>query len=161
MVVARNVKARTIKEDAEYMKNIIFPVLAGVFISLQGVFNSRAGEKIGFWETNTFVHATGLAFAVLMLVIAGNGSFSRLGEVNRVYLLGGVLGTLIIYTVMRGISSLGVALTIAILLITQLVAATVIDTFGLFGSIPIRFDYTKLLGIIIMIVGIVVFKIRG
>jgi len=31
------------------MKGIIFSIAAGLFISLQGVFNTRLGEKIGFW----------------------------------------------------------------------------------------------------------------
>lgn len=143
------------------MKNMVFPILAGVFIALQGVFNSRVGEKIGFWETNTFVHATGLVFTVIILIFAGNGSFTKIGEVNRLYLLGGVLGVLIVYTVMRGITSLGAALTVSVLLVTQLAAATLIDALGLFGSAPLEFDYTKLLGLIIMVAGIVVFKIRG
>lgn len=143
------------------MKNIIFPLLAGVFIALQGVFNTRVSEKIGFWEANTFVHATGLIITLILLVIAGDGSFSRLGEVNKLYLLGGVLGALIVYTVVHGIASLGAAMTTAILLVTQLITATVIDTFGLFGNQPIKFDYTKFVGIAVMIAGIVIFKARG
>lgn len=143
------------------MKGIIFSIAAGLFISLQGVFNTRMGEKIGFWETNTFVHGSGLVFTLIMLFIYGNGSFSRLGEVNKIYLLGGALGVLIIFSVMNGISALGATYCIAILLVTQLIAATVIDSFGLFGSPIIEFDITKLLGLGIMIAGIIVYKMKG
>ena len=143
------------------MKGILFSIAAGVFISLQGVFNTRLGEKIGFWETNTFVHASGLVFTLIMLLAAGTGSFARLGEVNKLYMLGGVLGVLIIFSVMNAISALGATYCIAILLVTQLIAATIIDSFGLFGSPVIKFDITKLLGIAIMIAGIVVFKLKG
>jgi transporter family-2 protein len=143
------------------MKNIIFPLLAGVFIALQGVFNTRVSEKIGLWEANTFVHGTGFIFTVILLFITGDGNFYRLGEVNKVYLFGGMLGTLIVYTVVQGMASLGAVMTTAILLVTQLITATVIDTFGLFGNQPIKFDYTKLVGIAVMIAGIVIFKARG
>lgn len=143
------------------MKGIMFSIAAGLFISLQGVFNTRMGEKIGFWETNTFVHASGLAFTLIMLFAAGSGSFSMLGEVNKLYMIGGVLGVLILFSVMNAIAALGATYTVAILLITQLIAATVIDSFGLFGSPVIRFDITKFLGIAIMIIGIIVFKLKG
>lgn len=143
------------------MKGIMFSIAAGLFISLQGVFNTRMGDKIGFWETNTFVHASGLAFTLIMLFAAGSGSFSMLGEVNKLYMLGGVLGVLILFSVMNAIAALGATYTVAILLITQLIAATVIDSFGLFGSPVIRFNITKFLGIAIMIIGIIVFKLKG
>lgn len=143
------------------MKGIIFSIAAGLFISLQGVFSTRMGEKIGFWETNTFIHASGLAFTLIMLLAVGSGSFSKLREVNKLYMLGGVLGVLILFSVMNAIAALGATYTVAILLVTQLIAATIIDSFGLFGSPIIRFDITKFLGIAIMIAGIIVFKLKG
>lgn len=143
------------------MKGIIFSITAGLFISLQMVFNARIGEKIGFWEANAFVHATGLAFTLIMLLAAGNGSFSKIGEVNKLYLLGGILGVIIVFSVMNAITALGSTYTIAILLVTQLIAATIIDSFGLFDSQIIKFDITKLIGIAVMIAGIIIYKIKG
>lgn len=143
------------------MKGIILSIAAGLFISLQGVFNTRLGEKIGFWETNTFVHGTGFLLTLIIMLAAGSGSFARIGEASKVYMLGGVLGVLILFSVMNAISALGATYSVAILLVTQLIAATIIDSFGLFGSTVVRFDITKLLGIVIMVAGIVVFKLKG
>ncbi|HYE83904.1 MAG TPA: DMT family transporter [Clostridia bacterium] len=143
------------------MKGIIFSIAAGVFISLQGVFNTRLSEKIGFWETNTFVHATGFIFTFIIMLAAGNGSITRIGEANKLYMVGGMLGVMILFSVMNAISLLGATYSVAILLVTQLIAATIIDSFGLFGSPVIKFDMTKLLGLSIMIAGIIVFKLKG
>jgi transporter family-2 protein len=143
------------------MKGIMFAIAAGVFISLQQVFNTRLGEKIGFWETNTVVHGSGLALSLIILFAAGNGSFAKIGEANKLYLLGGAMGVIIIFSVMNAISTLGATYSVAILLVTQLIAATFIDSFGLFGSPVIKFDTTKFLGLTIMIAGIIVFKIKG
>lgn len=143
------------------MKGITFAIASGVFICLQSIFNTRLGEKIGFWETNTFVHLSGFAVAFIIALISGNGSITRIGEANKIYLLGGVLGVLIVFTVMNAMSALGVTLSVAILLVTQLITATLIDSFGLFGSPVIQFDSTKFLGIAIMIAGIIVFKLKG
>ncbi|HYF82972.1 MAG TPA: DMT family transporter [Clostridia bacterium] len=143
------------------MNGILFSIAAGIFISLQGVFNTRLSEKIGFWETNTFVHASGFVFTFIIMMAVGSGSFKRIGEANKLYLIGGMLGVLILFSVMNAISALGATYSVAILLVTQLIAATIIDSFGLFSSPVIKFDITKLLGIAIMISGIIVFKIKG
>ena len=71
------------------------------------------------------------------------------------------MGVLIVFSAMIAVLALGATYSIAILLVAQLAAATVIDSFGLFGSPVIEFDITKLLGIAIMIAGIVVFKLKG
>ena len=142
-------------------KGIIFSIAAGLCISLQGVFNTRLGEKLGFWETNTFVHGTGFALTLIIMLIYGTGSFSGIGEVKKLYLLGGFLGVMIIFSVMNAISALGATYCIAILLVTQLVAATLIDSFGLFGSPVIKFSITKLIGLAVMIAGIVIYKLKG
>jgi hypothetical protein len=98
------------------MKGILFSIAAGLFISLQSVFNTRVGEKIGFWETNTFVHATGLVFTFIIMLAAGSGGYKRIGEVNKLYLVGGLLGVLILFSVMNAISALGATYSVAILM---------------------------------------------
>lgn len=143
------------------MRGIMFSIAAGLFISLQSVFNTRLSEKIGFWETNTFVHGSGFVLTFIIMMAAGNGSIKRIGEANKLYLLGGMLGVLILFSVMNAISALGATYSVAILLVTQLIVATIIDSFGLFDTPLIKFDITKFLGIAIMIAGIIVFKLKG
>lgn len=143
------------------MLGIIYSILAGILISIQGVFNTRVSDKIGLWETTTIVHAIGLAFAFIIMLIWGDGNFKKLEAVNKIYLLGGAFGVIVIYSVIKGISLLGVTFSVEILLITQLICATIIDNFGLFGNPQVKVDFTKLLGILVMIGGIIIFKLKG
>lgn len=143
------------------MLGILYPLLAGILISLQTVFNARVSEKIGLWETTTIIHVIGLILVTVITLIWGQGSFGKLAEVNKLHLLGGVFGVFIVFSIAKGASLLGVSLSISVLLISQLVMAAIIDTFGLFGAKQITFDYTKPLGILIMIAGIIIFKIKG
>lgn len=53
---------------------------------------------------------------------------------------------------------MGPTFGIGIILISQLLAAALIDAFGLFGSERLRFSLNHFLGIAIMIAGIVIFK---
>lgn len=143
------------------MVGIVYSILAGIFISVQSVFNTRVSDKIGSFETTAVVHAIGLTVAVITMFIWGDGSLTRLQDVNKFYLLGGAFGVIIIYSVTKSISLLGATYSVAILLITQLICATIIDTFGLFGSTQVKFDFTKPIGLLIMVIGIIIFKLKG
>ena len=55
------------------MMAIISAIISGISMSLQGVFNTRLGEKIGTWETNVFVQASGLALTLIILMFFGQG----------------------------------------------------------------------------------------
>lgn len=140
------------------MFGIICAIISGISMSLQGVFNTRLGEKIGTWETNVFVQGTGLILTLIISFIIGKGSYSQIKNVNKLYLLGGALAVIITFTVMQSISSMGPTCGIGIILVAQLLAAAIIDAFGLFGSEKIKFSLHHFIGVAIMIIGIVIFK---
>lgn len=137
---------------------IIFSIIAGMAMSVQGVMNTRLGEGIGNMEANAFVQGSAFALALLVLLFYRQGSFSALGQVNKLYWLGGVLGLVITLTVMLGIKSLGTTLAISIILISQLFIAALIDAFGLMGSEKLAFGWNKYLGLALMTGGMLLFK---
>ena len=143
------------------MLGIIFSIIAGISMSVQGVFNTRLGEKIGIWETSVVVQSIALAIALIATFIVGDGSFKAIKEANKLYLLGGVLGAIITFTVMHGIGSLGTTLAVAIILVAQLTAAALIDNFGLFGASCVKCGSRQFIGVVIMLIGIIVFKWKG
>lgn len=139
---------------------IIFSIIAGMAMSVQGVMNTRLGEGIGNMEANTFVQGTAFALALIVLIFWQQGSFTALGQVNKLYWLGGVLGIVITLTVMLGIKSLGTTLSISIILISQLLIAAVIDAFGLMGSEKVAFGWSKYVGLALMTGGMLLFKYK-
>jgi len=140
------------------MFGIICAIISGIAMSIQGVFNTRLGEKIGVWETTLLVQAIALMVSIVIFFFLRDGSYAYLRNSNKMYLLGGVLGVVITFTVIKSVSSMGPALGIGIILISQLLSAALIDVFGLFGSERIKFSLNHFLGIAIMIIGIVIFK---
>ena len=139
---------------------IIFSIVAGMAMSVQGVMNTRLGEGIGNMEANAFVQGTACALALIVLIFWRQGSFTALGQVNKLYWLGGVLGIVITLTVMLGIKSLGTTLAISIILISQLLIAAVIDAFGLMGSEKVAFGWSKYVGLALMTGGMLLFKYK-
>ena len=140
------------------MMAIIFAIISGISMTLQGIFNTKLGDKIGVWETNVIVQATGLVLTLIISFFFGKGNYKEIKDVNKLYLLGGVLGVIIIFTVMKSIGGMGATCGIGIILIAQFLSAALIDSFGLFDTQKISFGIKEILGIGMMIVGIVVFK---
>lgn len=137
---------------------IFFAIISGISMSIQGVLNTQLSSKIGLFETNVFVQGTALVLTLILSFFFRNGDYRELREVNKLYLLGGVLGVIVIFTVMKSIGSMGATSAIAIILIAQLVSAALIDAFGLFNTKQVSFGLKEIFGVLIMISGIIVFK---
>lgn len=142
------------------MLGVLYAIIAGLFITLQSVFNARVGEKVGSLETTLVVHFIGLITAIIAVYFMGEGNLRRINEVNKLYLIGGAFGVIIIYSAVRSFSILGPTYAISILLISQLLVGLVIDTLGLFGTTKIQLFATKPIGILIMLIGIWIFQIK-
>lgn len=140
------------------MAGVIFSIIAGAAMSIQGVMNTRLSDKIGLYESNVFVQGTAFFLSILALWILGKGSFKGIGDVNKFYLLGGVLGLVITVTVMLGIGKLSPTVAISVILISQLFVAALIDAFGLMGSEKIAFCWNKYVGMALMIGGVLLFR---
>ena len=142
------------------MLGLFFSILAGAMMSIQGVFNSRVTEKVGINETNIIVQGTAFVAALIAFFIWGKGNLKNIGSVNKLYLLGGIIGVVITFSVIKGISSLGTTVAVSSILIAQLLTAAMIDFFGLFGAQHQKFGLNEIIGLAIMIAGIVIFKLK-
>ena len=87
------------------------------------------------------------------------GTVASLFAIDKKYmLLGGVMGAFITYTVIKGVELLGPAKAIMFIVVSQLIVAYLIELFGLFGSEKASFDFSKLIGMALMIGGVILFK---
>ncbi|MRN52625.1 DMT family transporter [Paenibacillus monticola] len=140
------------------MAGIFYSLLAGIVIAIQGAMNTRLGEKVGFWLTNSFVHGSGFIVSFIIYLFIRDGHLGQFQSVNKGYLFGGALGVLIVFSVMQGMGRLGTAYSVAFILVAQLIFALIIDSMGLFGVTKTPLQWNKLAGIGVMIGGILIFK---
>lgn len=140
------------------MWGVIFSIIAGMAMSIQGVMNTRLSEGVGTMWSNAFVQVTAAVLSLLALIFYRDGSIAALGETNKLYWFGGVFGLVITITVMLGIRSLSPTVSISIILISQLTVAALIDAFGLMGSERVPFGWTKFAGLALMVGGVLLFK---
>lgn len=130
-------------------------------MSIQGVFNTGVTKETGPWLTNCFVQLTAFLVCVgfFLFMEQGKVPIGDLFKIDHKYmLLGGVLGAFITLTVIQSMSSLGPAKAILAIVITQVLVGYLVELFGMFGVEKVAFSVTKLIGIIIAIAGLVVFK---
>ncbi len=138
----------------------IWSIIAGAAMSIQGVMNTRLGEKIGLYEANTFVQGTSFILSLLAMWFLGKGSFKPIIDVNKLYLFGGAIGLLITITVMLGMGKLSPAAAVSVILISQLLVAAIINAFGIMGTEKEAFGWNKYIGLALMIGGMLLFKIK-
>ena len=72
--------------------------------------------------------------------------------------LAGVIGAFITITVIQSMGALGPAKAAMLIVISQLAVAYIIELLGIFGVDKQPFEWRKLLGMGIAIVGIIIFK---
>lgn len=140
------------------MQGIIFAFLGGAFITLQGVANTRISHDIGTWQTAAVTQFTGFLMAMLILVIIRDNKWKKFKRVNPLYLTGGSLGAVIIFSNVEAIQLVGVTLSIAAILISQLSLTFVIDGKGWFGVVKQRMRLPQFIGIGLMVIGVVILR---
>ncbi len=142
------------------MIGFIFAIIAGSFMAIQGVFNTRLAQSSSLWVSNSWVHLTGLIVCIALWLFTGKQSLKPLLLAsNRWYLLGGVLGAIIVFSVIKSMAALGPSVAVMTFLSAQLITAYVIELFGLFGTETVSFDFKKAIGMALVIGGIIVSKI--
>ena len=136
----------------------IFAIISGAAMSIQGVMNTRLGEKIGVYESNLYVQGTAFLLSLIAVWVLGKGNIKEITDVNKIYLFGGLLGLIITITVMKSVGALNPTVAISTILVAQLITAALIDAFGIMESEKIPFTWTNYLGIALMIGGVIIFK---
>ncbi|PEJ96174.1 DMT family transporter [Bacillus wiedmannii] len=140
------------------MKGVVFAILAGVSITLQGTFNAKLSSHIGIWSTSIITHFIGFLIATTIFLLKKEEKIADLKDVKKIYLVAGALGGLIICAETVAIHAMGVTLTAGTLMVAQLLTATLIEMKGLFQMKKIQMERYHIVGTIVMIIGIAVFN---
>lgn len=141
------------------MIGFFIALISGALMSVQGVFNTQVTKSSGIWVANAFVQFTALLVCLGAWFFTDRSSFGGLLKVEPKYmLLGGVIGAFITYTVIKSMELLGPAKSVMLIVIAQLIVAYVIELFGWFGVEKEPLQWRKVIGMLIAIAGITIFK---
>lgn len=141
------------------MIGFFIALLSGALMSIQGVFNTQVTKASGIWVANAFVQFTALLVCLGAWLVTDRSSFAGVLKVEPKYmLLGGAIGAVITYTVIKSMDMLGPAKAVMLIVVAQLLVAYVIELLGWFGTEKQPLEIRKIIGMVITIAGIIIFK---
>ena len=134
-------------------------ILSGACMSVQGVFNTQVTKSSSIWAANIFVQATALLVCIVAWFFSDRTPLTQVLKVEPKYmLLGGAIGAVITYTVIKCMDMMGPAKAVMVIVVAQLLIAYLIELFGLFGVEKQSFSFSKVIGMALAIGGILIFK---
>ena len=140
---------------------ILFAIAAGAGVAGQAVINARLRFVLG-----APVWAAMAQFVVGLLMLTLFAALSRQpipagADIARApwwMWTGGVFGALFILMAVIVTPTLGAALMLASSIVGQLGAALVIDHYGLFGATVIPISGTRVLGVVLLALGVILMR---
>ena len=146
--------------------NKLYFVLAlgtGAGVAVMAVFNARLGGLLGgpFWAAATqFSVALATVLSVAFLTRQPPPITTGIGGAPWWIWSGGIFSATFIVVSIFLTPRLGVALTLATIIVGQLSAALVVDHFGLFGGPVVRVSVTRVAGVGLLLAGVTLMRWR-
>jgi len=135
---------------------VALAAIAGVLVGMQAPVNSRLGRALGSVQAATFSFVVGTVALALVatLFYKGLGSFGQVGKAPAWAWIGGLFGAVYVTVAILTVRTLGVSGLTAIVISGQLAAAVVIDRFGLLGIAKQPIGVERIVGLVLLVVGV-------
>lgn len=139
---------------------ILLLILAGTFVSLQASINARLAKYIGFLEAAFVSFLVGTVTLMILVLFKGENNLKSIGEVPIIYLTGGILGALFVFSITYAIHIVGVTGTLAISISVQLLIGLLLDTFDPMKVIKLNISIYNVIGVLFVILGVFLILLR-
>lgn len=136
----------------------LFAIIIGMVISVMISFNGTLQTAVGVPYSLIIIHAVGLISISLLMFIKKEKM--KIDKSISIFLYsGGLIGIALTLTNMATINTIGVALTTAFGIFGQLLFSSIVDHFGLLGMTKYPFDKRKLVGFLIILIGLIIMTV--
>ncbi|MCQ6557173.1 DMT family transporter [Paenibacillus mendelii] len=140
---------------------IVLALIAGSLVSLQNIFNSKVNERAGSWATTTLVLGLGFLASLMFGLIFEGKQIFNFQHMQTWYWFSGMIGVGVVVCLVQGMKLLGPTYATSIALIAQLGFALMWDSLGWLGLEKVPFTPQQLIGVLMVVGGIIVFKLGG
>lgn len=137
-----------------YILGIFIAIAVGALTSIQSSINTNLGKYVGGIGAALVSFLVGTLTLLIFYFIFSNSGLKNAGKAPIYLFIGGIFGAMFVFAMIKLIPSLGVSSSMAGVIAGQLIAAVLIDHFGLFGLTPIKFNYIRFLGTIFLLLGV-------
>jgi len=136
---------------------ILVVFVAGVGFAIQAPLNAALGKGIGGGVAAATI-SFGVGFAALLVLtfVLGEGrALTRAISVSPMYWAGGLLGTVVVWSMLWSVPTIGILTAFAALLLGQLSAALVLDAIGAFAAPVHAITPTRVLALLMVAGGLI------
>ena len=136
---------------------VLLATAAGCLVGLQAPVNARLGRQVGYLQAATVSFVIG-TLALILVAALSSGGLSGMANASRApwwALVGGVLGAFYVTVALVTVRTLGLSGLTAIVVTGQLAIAVVVDRFGLLGIARQHIDAPRIVGLVLLLVGVV------
>lgn len=139
------------------MYNLI-SIFIGGLISMMILLNGVLSNATGNYTSSVIIHMVGL-FSVIMVLLLTKSKFKLQRGIPLYVYSAGAIGVFTVLFNNLSFAALGVSVPLALGLLGQSLASIVIDHFGLLEMKVIKFEKKKIVGLLIISLGIVVMAV--
>ncbi len=138
----------------------VLALLAGIGIPVMAAMNSDLGERLSSPAAASFIlFCVGAVSSLIMLLVFNPPAKNFFSVAPPIYYFGGVLVAFYILSITWIVPRFGVGNAVFFVLLGQIISATAIDHFGLFGMPVIAMEARRIFGIALMAAGVFMARI--
>ena len=142
------------------MESLIFAVLAGVMVTIQGSFNGIMTPYIGPMGTSLAGAVIQTVLLVVIQLIKEKKMVSLKG-VPLIYYASGLVATVIVGVTGICVATMGSSVTTCCSVAGQIIMSAFCDHFGLFGNRKNRFSVKRIPGFVLILAGVLAMNLIG
>jgi bacterial/archaeal transporter family-2 protein len=132
---------------------ILIGLIGGVAVGLQSPIAGAMGQRVGGIASSLIIHVSGAIFSAVYLVLRGGEKIKDWHTLPWYMLCAGIFGLILYQTISVTLPRLGSTMTVALIIVAQLLVGVVVDHFGLLGVATRHIDLTRGLGIVALVLG--------
>lgn len=138
----------------EKLPFVLLALAAGMSNGFQAPINAALSKYTGVLESSCISFTVGALALFVVAFIAGKGAILNLTQAPPYLWIGGMLGAVVVTSMLLTVTQVGAAVTISAVITGQMIAALVIDQTGFLGVPKHPIDLYRLGGIVFLGVGI-------
>lgn len=131
---------------------------SGALIAIMITFNGALSKAVGNYTSSVIIHIVGLVSIIVVLILS-KSKFNLIKSAPIYLYSAGAIGVFTVVFNNLSFSALGVSITLALGLLGQSLSSIIIDHFGIWGMKVIRFEKKKIIGLLLISLGILIMTI--
>jgi len=139
---------------SNFLGLVVIAIIGGVMVTLQAQMIGVIDQQMGTLESVFITYVSGGLLIFLLLTAMRGGNLSAWRHVPWFTLTAGAMGLVIIGTLSYTVPRLGLVPTFTIFVASQFIIGAVLDHFGLLGAAVRPIDIPRLVGVIVLLVGV-------